>query len=72
MPANVTQVGDQGGVVVDTRKGPPCGASGCVRENNHSVIANTVARRIVTKNHGTPLDQTARTVCGLYRGMVLV
>merc|ERR1719174_2877048 len=64
----VFRVGDQGGLVVDTRRGPPCSDQGCIRENNHSVFANTAARRIATKNHGTPLAQTARIVCGLHSG----
>jgi hypothetical protein len=62
----IFNVGDQGDLVIDTRRGPPCSDSGCVRENNHSTFTNCALRRIGLKHSGSPLNATAALICGMW------
>ena len=68
----IFNVGDQGDLVIDTRRGPPCSSDGCVRENAHSYFTNCAIRRIALKHSGTPLNSTAALVCGMVHGNLSV
>jgi hypothetical protein len=57
----------QGDIVLDTRKGPPCSATGggCVRGNNHTLFFNTGTQRVAGKPHGTPINSTLALIAGI-------